>query len=98
MALKEEIVDKRKDMVVDSYPMSIGEVMNGPLREFCVSDFRQNQEYHIINVHGGGLFPLKQDSRKAGPAFTPHTARIPSHPTGRNLDKGNKPPPCTLIM
>ena len=29
-----------------------------PLREFCVSDFRQNQEYHIINVHGGGLFPL----------------------------------------
>ena len=29
-----------------------------PLREFCVSDFRQNQEYHIINVHGGGLIPL----------------------------------------
>ena len=28
MALKEEIADKRKDMVVDSYPMSIGEVMN----------------------------------------------------------------------
>lgn len=27
MALKEEIADKRKDMVVDSYPMSIGEVM-----------------------------------------------------------------------
>ena len=29
-----------------------------PLREFCVSDFRQNQEYHVINVHDGGLFPL----------------------------------------
>ena len=28
MALKEEIAEKRKDMVVDSYPMSIGEVMN----------------------------------------------------------------------
>lgn len=28
MALKEEISKKRKDMVVDSYPMSIGEVMN----------------------------------------------------------------------
>lgn len=28
MALKEEIAAKRKDMVVDSYPMSIGEVMN----------------------------------------------------------------------
>ena len=30
----------------------------GPLREFCVSDFRQNQEYHVINVQDGGLFPL----------------------------------------
>ena len=29
-----------------------------PLREFCVSDFRQNQEYHVFNVHNGGLFPL----------------------------------------
>jgi len=28
MGLKEEIAGKRKDMVVDSYPMSIGEVMN----------------------------------------------------------------------
>ena len=28
MALKEEIAEKRKDMVVDSYPMSIGEMMN----------------------------------------------------------------------
>lgn len=29
-----------------------------PLREFCVSDFRQNQEYHVFNVHDGDLFPL----------------------------------------
>lgn len=28
MGLKEEISTKRKDMTVDSYPMSIGEVMN----------------------------------------------------------------------
>ena len=29
-----------------------------PHREFCVSVFRQNQEYHVFNVHDGGLFPL----------------------------------------
>ena len=26
--------------------------------KFCVSVFRQNQEYHVINVHAEGLFPL----------------------------------------
>ena len=30
----------------------------GPLRKFCVSVFRQNQEYHVFKVHGEGLFPL----------------------------------------
>ena len=29
-----------------------------PHREFCVSDFRQNQEYHVFNVQDEGLFPL----------------------------------------
>ena len=29
-----------------------------PGGKFCVSVFRQNQEYHIINVHDWGLFPL----------------------------------------
>ena len=29
-----------------------------PHVEFCVSEFRQTQEYHVINVHDGGLFPL----------------------------------------
>ena len=29
-----------------------------PLREFCVSVFRQNQEYYVFNVHDEGLFPL----------------------------------------
>lgn len=28
MSLKEEIAEKRKEMIVDSYPMSIGEIMN----------------------------------------------------------------------
>ena len=28
MGLKEEIAEKRKEIVVDSYPMSIGEMMN----------------------------------------------------------------------
>ena len=28
------------------------------LRKFCVSEFRQNQEFHILNVHNDGLFPL----------------------------------------
>ena len=26
--------------------------------KFCVSDIRQSQKYHMINVHIGGLFPL----------------------------------------
>ena len=29
-----------------------------PLRKFCVSVFRHNQEYHVFKVHGEGLFPL----------------------------------------
>ena len=29
-----------------------------PGGKFCVSVFRQNQEYHIIHVHDWGLFPL----------------------------------------
>ena len=33
-------------------------LISRPLRKFCVSIFRQNQEYHIINVHDWGLFPL----------------------------------------
>ena len=34
---------------------------NWPLRKFCVSDIRQNQEYHITNVHDWSLFPLAID-------------------------------------
>ena len=28
------------------------------LRKICVIEFRQNQEFHVINVHNDGLFPL----------------------------------------
>ena len=30
---------------------------NGHVGIFCVSVFRQNQEYHVINVHDGAYFP-----------------------------------------
>ena len=65
------------------------------LGEFCVSDFRQNQEYHVINVHGGGLFPLSKflpggwDGMRAvcgvnaGPAFRESYFRGISLPCGR---------------
>ena len=29
-----------------------------PGGKFCVSDIRQSQEYHVINVHIWGLIPL----------------------------------------
>ena len=66
-----------------------------PHREFCVSDFRQNQEYHVFNVHDGGLFPLVTpvpegwDGMRAvcgvnaGPAFRESYFRGISLPCGR---------------
>ena len=36
--------------------MFLGKMWHGG--KFCVSVFRQNQEYHVFNVHDGGLFPL----------------------------------------
>ena len=36
----------------------IGSCPRRPGGKFCVSVFRQNQEYHVFNVHDGGLFPL----------------------------------------
>ena len=45
-----------------------------PLREFCVSVFRQNQEYHVINVHDGAYSPWLQLSRKGGAVCAPCTA------------------------
>ena len=44
------------------------------LREFCVSVFRQNQEYHVINVHDGAYSPWLQLSRQGGAVCAPCTA------------------------
>ena len=46
----------------------------GPLREFCVSDFRQNQEYHVFNVHAGAYSPCLHLSRKVGTVCAPYAA------------------------
>lgn len=43
-------------------------------RKFCVSDIRQNQEFHMMHVHDWGLFPLSasipagRDGMRAGTA------------------------------
>ena len=44
------------------------------LREFCVSVFRQNQEYHVINVHDGAYSPWSTLSRQGGAVCAPCTA------------------------
>ena len=46
----------------------------GPLREFCVSVFRHNQEYHIITVHDGAYSPWLHPSRKVGAVCAPRAA------------------------
>ena len=51
-----------------------GYYQNRPLREFCVSVFRQNQEYHVINVHDGAYSPWLQLSRQGGAVCAPCTA------------------------
>lgn len=55
MSLKEEIAEKRKDMIVDSYPMSIGEVMNL---------YKDGELMSILNFNGsfGGMRSKKQNS------------------------------------
>ena len=45
-----------------------------PGGKFCVSVFRQNQEYHVINVHDGAYSPWLQLSRKVGAVCAPCTA------------------------
>lgn len=42
-----------------------------PGGKFCVSVFRQNQEYHVINVHDGAYSPWLQLSRKVGTVCAP---------------------------
>ena len=49
-------------------------VNKGPGGKFCVSVFRQNQEYHIINVHDGAYSPWLHPSRKVGAVCAPRAA------------------------
>ena len=46
----------------------------GPGGKFCVSVFRQNQEYHVINVHDGAYSPWSTLSRQGGTVYTPRAA------------------------
>ena len=45
-----------------------------PGGKFCVSVFRQNQEYHVINVHDGAYSPWLHPSRKVGAVCAPRAA------------------------
>ena len=45
-----------------------------PGGKFCVSVFRQNQEYHVINVHSGAYSTWLHLSRKVGSVCAPHAA------------------------
>lgn len=42
----------------DKYEKRAKRTKSRPGGKFCVSDIRQSQEYHVINVHIWGLFPL----------------------------------------
>ena len=68
----ETIVSKNK--TIDQQKKAIIGLLIGHLREFCVSVFRQNQEYHVINVHDGAYSPWLQLSRKVGAVCAPCTA------------------------
>ena len=52
-ARRYELSDAQWEQIKDMIPRA-----KRPGGKFCVSVFRQNQEYHIINVHDWGLFPL----------------------------------------
>ena len=56
------LMNKRNKLIQSGkYTDGIDEVImkiKRPGGKFCVSVFRQNQEYHIINVHDWGLFSL----------------------------------------
>ena len=51
-------MDNKNEQQIGSATYVVERVFTGPLRKFCVSVFRQNQEYHIIDVHDWGSFPL----------------------------------------
>ena len=45
-----------------------------PLRKFCVSDFRQKQEYHMYAVHDGAYSPCLSLSQEGGTVCAPLAA------------------------
>ena len=59
---------------IDEVNSTMTDLTSRPLREFCVSVFRQNQEYHVINVHDGAYSPWLQLSRKVGAVCAPRAA------------------------
>ena len=56
--------------------------------KFCVSIFRQNQEYHVFNVHGGAYSPWLLFSRKGGAVCAPLAACMPTQPFGNAISRG----------
>ena len=65
-------MDKKKKKI--TWQQYIGMAFYRPGGKFCVSVFRQNQEYHVINVHDGAYSPWLQLSRKVGAVCAPCTA------------------------
>lgn len=57
---------------------------------FCVSVFRQNQEYHVINVHDGAYFPCLRLFWKVGTVCAP-VRRECRHSLPETLLQGNQP-------
>ena len=58
MSKKEEVFHRYEKLAKAAKKEIPGKCKCRPHVEFCVSEFRQTQEYHVINVHDGGLFPL----------------------------------------
>ena len=61
MATVEKIrkdIEKTKEKIAEQQKRLRSLARHRPGGKFCVSVFRPNQEYHIINVHDWGLFPL----------------------------------------
>ena len=75
---KEKSSDGMVDVMVRAEDASkinrIVERFKRPGGKFCVSVFRQNQEYHVINVHDGAYSPWLHPSRKVGAVCAPRAA------------------------
>ena len=70
--------------------VSIKEYMDRHVGIFCVSVFRQNQEYHVINVHDGAYFPCLRLFWKVETVCAP-VRRECRHSLPETLLQGNQP-------